>query len=127
MNIQYKNIAIVLFALLIAGCSNQAKIISASEEQVVVKAPAKNFVEAYDLAKKECQKYTTSIAYATDETTPLEEVAFDCTGEKLEPVVEVQETAAAEAAVEQTEEEAVVDEPAVEEEAVPEQDEESIQ
>lgn len=123
MNIQFKILAIILFSLLISACSNQAKIVSASEEKVIVNAPAENFVEAFDLAKKECQKYTTSIAYATNEAAPLEEVAFDCTGEKLEPVAEVQETAVEET-VEQSQEEVVVEEEtAAEEDTTPEQEE----
>ena len=127
MKIQFKTLVVILFSFLISACSNQAEIISASEEKVIVKAPAGSFVEAYDLAKKECQKYTTSIAYATDESAPLEEVAFDCTGEKLEPVAEVQETAVSET-VEQTQEETVVEEEtATEEESIPEQEEESVQ
>ena len=111
MNIQNKNLFIIIFlTVLISACSNQPKVISATEDTVVVKAPANNFIEAYDLAKKECQKHTTSIEYSTNEEGPLEELAFNCTGEKIEPVAEAPQEATTPVEEVQTEVEAVPEE-----------------
>jgi hypothetical protein len=105
MNTQNNNLFVIFcFIVLIAGCSNQPKIISATEDKVVVKAPANKFTNAYDLAKKECEKNTRTTKYITDSSESLEEVAFDC----IAPVVEEEVVAETEAAT-STEEENVAE------------------
>lgn len=100
MNTQNRNLLVIFcFIVLITGCSNHASITSVTSDKVVIKAPPEEFVDAYGVAQKECQKNTKNAKYETDETTALEVVAFNCVGEEAEEVAT--ET---EAAPEETEE-----------------------
>ncbi len=89
MTTQNRNIFIIFsFFVLITACSNQPEIISATEDQVIVKAPVDKFTEAFDLAKKECQRNSRTTLYITDGTDKLEEVAFECIAPVVEEVAE---------------------------------------
>ena len=88
---------IFCFIVLITACSNQPTIQSVTSDKVVIKAPPEKFVDAYDMAKKECEKNTKQAQYITDDTAGLEVVAFNCVGEEVEVATEETEEAPAEA------------------------------
>jgi hypothetical protein len=84
MNILYRNLLVIFcFIVLITACSNQVSIQSITSDMVVVKAPPENFIDAYDAAKKECEKNTKKAEYIPDDTVGLEIVAFNCVGEEV--------------------------------------------
>jgi hypothetical protein len=83
-----KLFTIIFFSVMVSACSNQAKIISSSEDQVVVKAQPQSFTEAYDMAKKECEKNTRIAQYIPDGREDLNEVAFNCFNPNPEVVAE---------------------------------------
>jgi hypothetical protein len=114
MNTTYINKFVVLsFIMLNAACSTGPTIDSATSDMVVISAPSEQFVEAYDMAKKECLKYTKTAHYITDQTADLGIVSFNCIGEEIEEEVVAEESA--------SEEEAVVEETVAEEEAMAEE------
>jgi hypothetical protein len=81
MCIRYSKIfTIACFILLIAACSNEPSIKSATSEKVIIGGPPERFTAAYELAKNECQKNTKIAQYIPDNTTGLSEVAFNCVG-----------------------------------------------
>lgn len=91
MNTRNTNIFVVLCAItLLSACSNEPSIKSASMDKVTIGAPANKFLEAYDLAKKECQKNTRKAIYITDETADLKEVSFECIGEEEKVVADAE-------------------------------------
>jgi predicted metallo-beta-lactamase superfamily hydrolase len=92
--------AITCYILMIAGCSNDLTIKSASSEKVVIAGDPKYFTEAYEMAKNECEKHTKSATYITDETADLNVVAFQCIGEEVETEVAESEAQSEEAPVE---------------------------
>ena len=64
--------------MMIFGCSNYPKIISSTDDQLVLKAKPESFVDAYDVAKKECDKNARIAQYISNGTDSLGEVAFNC-------------------------------------------------
>lgn len=99
--------------MLVIACSSDPKVISSTDNQVVVKAKPESFLDAYDLATKECNKNTRIAQYITDGTDKMEEVAFDCFDPN--PEAEVVADAEAEEQAETIEQEEVSDETATEE------------
>ena len=71
-------IAIIFISTMMTACSNSPKIISASDDQIILKAKPESFLDAYDIAKRECDKNTRIAQYITDGTESLNEVAFSC-------------------------------------------------
>lgn len=104
------------FITLITACSNDPKIKSATEDTVVIGAPAENFLGAYDLAKKECDKNTRTVQYFSDDTTDLEVVTFNCIAQEEETVAEADTDTETEAEADTTEED-LEEEPVMEEES----------
>ncbi|HIF50391.1 MAG TPA: hypothetical protein EYQ42_02460 [Thiotrichaceae bacterium] len=97
MNSLYRNLFVIFsFITLITACSSQISVDDVTDNKVVISAPPEKFTEAYDMAKRECQKNTKIAQYITDETSDLNEVAFNC--------ISAEELAAAEAAETQTDE-----------------------
>ncbi len=96
MNSQNRSLFIIFCSVvLITACSNQVSIQSITSDMVVVKAPPENFIDAYDAAKKECEKNTKKAEYIPDDTVGLEIVAFNCVGEEVaveEVATETEET-----------------------------------
>jgi hypothetical protein len=81
MRTQNKNIGTILcFFILITACSNGPSIRSVKNDKVVISVEPKSFVEAYDLAQKECQKTDQNATYIADAAISLKEVVFDCVG-----------------------------------------------
>lgn len=102
MNIQIKDLTIiVLSGLLVSACSNSPKIVSSSDDQLVVKAEPESYLDAYDLATKECSKKARIAQYITNGTDSLDSVAFNC----FDPNAETEATADAGTNVETTSEE----------------------
>jgi len=93
MKTQNINLFIILcLSILVTACgSNSPVITSATADKVEIKSPPDQFIEAYDLAKKECDKNTKTAHYIQDNTVSLEEIAFDCIGEEVEVAVEESE------------------------------------
>ncbi len=83
--------ASLCFSILLAACSNGPVIKSATKDKVDISSPPEQFIEAYDLAKKECEKYTKTTQYIPDNTVDLKDVAFECVGEDIEVVAEATE------------------------------------
>ncbi len=69
--------------MLMTACSNQLTIQSVTTDKVVIKAPPENFIDAYEVAKKECEKNTKKAEYITDDTAGIEVVSFNCVGEEV--------------------------------------------
>lgn len=90
-----KIFTIACFILLIAACSNEPSIKSATSDKVIISGPPEKFTAAFELAKKECLKNTKTAEYIPDSTVDLKEVAFNCVGPGAEEEV---------AATEETEE-----------------------
>ncbi len=106
------------FIVLITACSNEPKIKSVTEDKVVVGAPAEQFLGAYDLAKKECEKNTKTAHYIPDDNIDLEVVSFNCIGQEEEVVAETEADTEAEADAsmeEEIPEEALIEQEADEE------------
>ena len=80
-------VAIAFISLMMSACSSSPKITSATEEQVVIKAKPEKFLDAYDIAKRECDKNARIATYITDGTDSLGEVAFNCFNPNPEPEV----------------------------------------
>ncbi len=83
-----KLFAIACFILLIAACSNEPSIKSATPDKVIVGGPPDKFASAYELAKIECQKNTKIAQYIPDNSASLSEVAFNCVGPETEATEE---------------------------------------
>ncbi len=75
-----KLFTIACFILLIAACSNEPSIKSATSDKVIIGGPPEKFTAAYELARKECLKNTKIAQYIPDNTTGLSEVSFNCVG-----------------------------------------------
>lgn len=91
MNTRNRNLfAIISFIVLIAGCSNEPSIKSVTGDKVVISGHPEKFVDAVDMARKECQKNDKVAEYIPDEKAALDVVEFKC--------VSQEEIAAAEAA-----------------------------
>lgn len=87
MTMLNRNLLLIFsFITIFSACSNQVTIKSSTPDKVVISAPAEKFVEAYDVAKKECEKNTKIAQYIPDETKDLREVSFNCFGEDPEEV-----------------------------------------
>ena len=84
-------IAIFCFSILLTACGSGPVIKSATKDKVEISSPPEQFIEAYDLAKKECGKHTKTTQYIPDNTVDLKDVAFDCIGEDIEVVAETTE------------------------------------
>lgn len=91
MNSKNRNLFIIFcFFVLITACSSGPSIQSAKEDQVIISASPKSFVEAYGMAQKECSKNDKSASYIAEPSSSLKKVAFSCVGQKVEPVAETQ-------------------------------------
>ncbi len=91
MNSINRNLLVIFcFFVLITACSGGPSIQSAKEDQVIISAPPKSFVEAYGMAQKECSKNDKSALYIAEPTNSLKKVAFNCVGQTVEPVAETQ-------------------------------------
>ena len=85
MNTQNRNLFVTFcFIVSIAGCSNGPSIQSVTDDKVVISAQPEAFVQAFELARKECQKSDKFAQYISDETTSLKEVAFNCVAPETE-------------------------------------------
>jgi predicted metallo-beta-lactamase superfamily hydrolase len=85
MSTRNRNLFVIFYCIvLITACSNQLSIQSTSDDKVVISGPPEKFVDAYEMAKKECQKNTKNAEYITDETASLNLVAFNCVGQEVE-------------------------------------------
>ncbi len=90
-----KIFTIACFFLLVAACSNEPSIKSATAEKVIIGHPPEKFTAAYELAKKECLKHTKTAEYIPSNTASLSEVTFDCVGpESEDEVTATEETTA---------------------------------
>ncbi len=76
------------FIVLVTACSNDPKIMSSTSDRVVIDAPAEKFLDAYNLAKKECEKNTKTAHYIADDSSDLDVVAFNCIGQEEDVVAE---------------------------------------
>lgn len=93
MNTRNRNLLVTFcFIALMTACSNEPSIKTASADKVVVGAPAKQFVSAYELANKACQKNTKTAHYIPDDNVDLEVVSFNCTGQEEEVIAETDAT-----------------------------------
>jgi hypothetical protein len=91
MNTRNRNLFVTFgFIVLITACSNEPKIKSATEDKVVVGASAEQFLDAFDLAKKECEKNTRTAHYIPDDNVDMEIVSFNCVGQEEEVVAEAE-------------------------------------
>lgn len=89
MDSKNRNLFIIFCSfVLITACSSGPSIKSAKDDKVIISAIPENFLEAYQLAQKECKKNDKSASYIADPASDLKEVAFDCVGEETEAVVE---------------------------------------
>ena len=99
--------AIILCRVLFTACSNSPKIISATENKVILKAKPKPdiFLEAYDVAQKKCttDERTVYPVYITDDSDSLKKVAFNC----FDPNAEEEVVAEADVATEEQAESAI--------------------
>jgi hypothetical protein len=91
-----KLLVIFCFVVLITACSNHPILQSATSDMVVIKAQPEMFVDAYEMAEKECQNYTKNAEYIPDETVDIKIVAFNCVGVEAEEVATETEEAPAE-------------------------------
>ena len=93
MNTRNRNIFIIFCVfVLITACSNQLSIKSVSDDKVVISGPPEEFVNAFGLAKKQCEKNNKFAQYVPDETASLQEVTFNCVGEEaaVEPQIDTE-------------------------------------
>ncbi len=77
------SILLVLISL-ITACGGQASITQSDENIVIIKANRVNFMDAYDLAKSECEKYEKKVRYIQDYSERLTVVAFECWTDVIE-------------------------------------------
>lgn len=85
MNSLYKNLFIIsCFITLMTGCNNQMSIKSATSDKVVIAGQPEKFTDTYQMANKECKKYSKTAEYIIDETADLSVIAFNCAGEEVE-------------------------------------------
>ena len=96
-NTQLRNLTILfILSVMVSACSNSPKIVSASEDKVILKAAPESYLDAYDMAKRECDKNARIAQYITDGTDSLNSVAFNC----FDPNAEAEVVAEAEAETE---------------------------
>lgn len=91
MDSKNRNLFIIFCSfVLITACSSGPSIKSVKDDKVIVSALPKNFLEAYQLAQKECKENDKSASYIADPASSLKEVAFDCVGQEIETVTEAE-------------------------------------
>lgn len=68
----------VLLSVILVGCGNQAAIMSAKDNMVIVRAKPEIFLDALFLAEQECQKEGLPVKYIENYSSDLSVLAFEC-------------------------------------------------
>jgi hypothetical protein len=91
MTSKSRNLFIIIsFLVLFAACSGGPSIQSVKDDKVTISAAPEDFLEAYEMAQKECKINNKSASYIADQTSSLKTVAFDCIGEEVDTVAEAE-------------------------------------
>jgi len=87
MNTRNRNLFVILCLFnLINGCSITTSIQSATSDKVVIRAEPERLIEAFLMAKNECQKYIKNTDYIIYGTDSLKAFAFNCLEAEAEEV-----------------------------------------